>query len=410
MSHTKFPLQTHQTYLSWLRDHVAALTLAVLVLVIAALAYFLYQTQQVTRLQAEQQSRLATEIQETEAELASTTASFSAYLADDQVVRNNLLETEISDLQKGFSEAVTTYESLLKLSDESGKKSTYSAQLATTFSLLSKRQYSTAAAELKTLRAAITAEQARLAAVTPVIAPNVTQSNTPPGSGYQRQAVQTDIGLYQVDLIAADLNSTRVVVETASSETCGGDCPVSSLSDFVGRAGGFAGINGPYFCPAEYPSCAGKANSFDTLLMNRNKTYFNSDNNVYSSVPAVIFSGSSARFVSQSQEWGRDTGVDAVIASQPLLLSNGEVRFGGDGDPKKGSRGNRSFIGTKGSTVYIGVVRTATVAETALVLKALGLDNALNLDSGGSTALMAGGKYVAGPGRNTPFGIVLVRK
>ena len=99
-----------------------------------------------------------------------------------------------------------------------------------------------------------------------------------------------------------------------------------------------------------------------------------------------------------------------MIASQPLLLSNGEVRFGGDGDPKKGSRGNRSFIGTKGNTVYIGVVRTATVAETALVLKALGLENALNLDSGGSTALMTGGKYVAGPGRNTPFGIVLVRK
>ena len=290
------------------------------------------------------------------------------------------------------------------------KKSTYSAQLATTFSLLSKRQYSTAAAELKTLRAAITAEQARIAAVTPVIAPNVTLSNTPPGAGYQRQAVQTDIGLYQVDLIAADLNSTRVVVETASSETCAGDCPVSSLADFVGRAGGFAGINGPYFCPAEYPSCAGKTNSFDTLLMNRNKTYFNSDKNVYSSVPAVIFSGSSARFVSQTQEWGRDTGVDAVIASQPLLLSNGEVRFGGDGDPKKGSRGNRSFIGTKGNTVYIGVVRTATVAETALVLKALGLENALNLDSGGSTALMTAGKYVAGPGRNTPFGIVLVRK
>ncbi len=170
------------------------------------------------------------------------------------------------------------------------------------------------------------------------------------------------------------------------------------------------GINGPYFCPAEYPSCAGKTNSFDTLLMNKSKTYFNSDNNVYSTVPAVIFSGGSARFVGRSLEWGRDTGVDAVIASQPLLLSGGEIRFGGDGDPKKGSRGSRSFIGSKGSTVYIGVVRSATVAEVAHVLKTMGIENALNLDSGGSTAFMANGKYVAGPGRNTPFGIVLVRK
>jgi exopolysaccharide biosynthesis protein len=146
------------------------------------------------------------------------------------------------------------------------------------------------------------------------------------------------------------------------------------------------------------------------LLMNRKKVYFNSDNNVYSNVPAVIFSGGSARFVGSSSEWGRDTGPDSVIASQPILVSGGNVSFGGDGDPKKGSRGNRSFIGTKGSTVYIGVVRTATVAETARVLKALGLDSALNLDSGGSTALYANGRYLAGPGRQTPFGIVLVRK
>src|SRR5690606_37956406 len=96
-------------------------------------------------------------------------------------------------------------------------------------------------------------------------------------------------------------------------------------------------------------------------------------NNVYSTVPAVIFSGSSARFVGASQEWGRDTGVDAVIAAQPMLISNGEVRFGGDGDPKKGSRGSRSFIGVTGSTVYIGVVRSATVAEVAHVLKAMGI-------------------------------------
>jgi exopolysaccharide biosynthesis protein len=93
-----------------------------------------------------------------------------------------------------------------------------------------------------------------------------------------------------------------------------------------------------------------------------------------------------------------------------MLLSGGSVRFGGDGDPKKGSRGARSFIGSKGGIVYIGVVRGATVAEVAHVLKAMGLENALNLDSGGSTALMSGGKYLAGPGRATPFGIVLVRK
>jgi len=51
----------------------------------------------------------------------------------------------------------------------------------------------------------------------------------------------------------------------------------------------YAGVNGGYFCPPEYPSCAGKTNSFDTLLMNKNKVYFNSDNNKFSVVPAVVF-------------------------------------------------------------------------------------------------------------------------
>ncbi|MGB4965514.1 MAG: phosphodiester glycosidase family protein, partial [Microgenomates group bacterium] len=69
----------------------------------------------------------------------------------------------------------------------------------------------------------------------------------------------------------------------------------------------------------------------------------------------------------------------------------------------------RSFIGASGSIVYIGVVHNATVAEVAHVLKALGLQNALNLDSGASTGLWNGG-YVIPQGRTTPFGIILQRK
>ena len=42
-------------------------------------------------------------------------------------------------------------------------------------------------------------------------------------------------------------------------------------------------------------------------------------------------------------------------------------------------------------------------------MKALGMDNALNLDSGGSTALWSGG-YKAGPGRNIPNAVLFVRK
>ena len=212
-----------------------------------------------------------------------------------------------------------------------------------------------------------------------------------------------------ISLVAGDLGSTRVIVDTASDGNCGNDCPVLSLGDYVSRNGAFAGINGSYFCPASYPSCAGKTNTFDTLLMNKNKVYFNSDNNVYSTVPAVIFGNGWVRFVGQSLEWGRDTSIDGVIANQPLLLMGNNVMFGGDGDPKKGSKAGRSFVANKGNTVFIGVVHSATVAEAAVALKALGMENAINLDSGGSTALWSGG-YKVGPGRNLPNVILFVRK
>lgn len=115
------------------------------------------------------------------------------------------------------------------------------------------------------------------------------------------------------------------------------------------------------------------------------------------------------RFIGAAQGWGRDAVVDGVLSNYPLLVSSNQVTFGGDSDPKKGSKGNRSFVANMGTIAYIGVVHAATVAESARVLQALGMDNALNLDSGGSTALYSNG-YVVGPGRNIPNAIVLVRK
>lgn len=211
-------------------------------------------------------------------------------------------------------------------------------------------------------------------------------------------------------MVAADLNSTKVIVDTASDSDCSNECPALPLAEYVSRNGAYAGINGSFFCPPEYPSCAGKTNSFDTLLMNKNKHYFNSDNNVYSTIPAAIFSSGSARFVGQSLEWGRDTGVDSVIANYPLLISGGNINFTeAPNEPKFGQKGARNFIASKGNIVYIGVIKNATMGESAKVLKALGMGDALNLDEGGSTALWSGG-YKAGPGRNIPNAVLFVNR
>lgn len=224
------------------------------------------------------------------------------------------------------------------------------------------------------------------------------------------QSVAVDGKSFRVAIVAADLNSTKVIVDTSSDSDCRDNCPVKSLAEYVSRNGAFAGINGSYFCPAEYPSCAGKTGSFDTLLMNKDKKYFNSDNNVYSTVPAVIFSPGSARFVGQSLEWGRDTGVDSVLANYPQLVSGGNINFTeAPNEPKFGGAAARTFIATKGNIVYIGIVYGASMGESAKVLHAMSMSEALNLDQGGSTALWFGG-YKAGPGRSIPNTILFVRR
>lgn len=340
--------------------------------------------------------------------LASTSSELTVLQNEDQYKINQKLSSEIKSIQETYRQSVTAYENLLKVKELTGKTAALDDLFTKIIVQLSQRNYASAAAtltilanEMQKLQTSITNAQ--------VIPQNVPQNNTAPTSGFSRQSVTYDGNQYMVDVVAGNLNTTKVIVDTASAGDCANDCPVLSLADYVSRNGAYAGINGSYFCPSSYPSCSEKKNSFDTLLMNKNKTYFNSDNNVYSTVPAVIFLGSSVRFVAKSLEWGRDTGVDGVIANQPLLLLNGEVTFGGDDDPKKGSRGSRSFVANKGNTVYIGVVHGATVGEVARVLKVMSMDNALNLDSGGSTALWFNG-YKAGPGRSIPNAILFLRK
>ncbi len=334
--------------------------------------------------------------------------------SEDQFVKNKTLEENIKNIEKTYSESVKVYENIINLRDQKRNTTEYEKLLTVALSELSKRNYSSASSTLTQINKSIEADNAKLAAQKAVTSAvgntaNVAVNNTAPGSGYGRQKVKTDFGEFIVDIVAADLGSTRVVVDTASDSDCRDNCPVLSLSDYVGRNGAFAGINGSYFCPASYPSCAGKTNSFDTLLMNKNKHYFNSDNNVYSTVPAAIFQGGSVRFVGQSLQWGRDTGVDGVIANQPLLVLDGNVVFGGDGEVKRAGAGSRSFVGSTGSTVYIGVVHGVNAAQMARVLKTMGVQNALNLDSGGSTALWSGG-YKVGPGRAIPNAVLFIRK
>jgi hypothetical protein len=329
---------------------------------------------------------------------------------EDQYKRNEDLQKEIDNIQDTYKKALVTYEDILDYRDKYKKDVSELEKLfAESLSKLAQRNYTASKENLDKIGAKIAEEEKKLATAF-TIPTNVPVQNAPPGSGYSRQSVNVEgLGQYMVSIIAGDLGSTKVIVDTASDGDCGNNCPVLPLASMVARTGAYAGVNGSYFCPASYPTCAGKTNTFDLLVMNYKKTYFNSSNNTYSNNPAVIFGDGYIRFVTAASQWGRDTSPNGVLSNYPLLVFNSTVSFGGDDDPKKGSKGGRSFVASKGNTAFIGVVHSATVAETARVLKTMGMENALNLDDGGSTALWSGG-YKVGPGREIPNAILFVRK
>lgn len=327
----------------------------------------------------------------------------------DSLKKNEELQNQIDNIQATYRKAVAVYEDLLDLRTKSKNTADLEKDFADALFKLAKKDLSGANDVLTQIANKISQEEEKLAASFN-IPQNVPQKNTPPSSGYSRQQVSVEsLGSYMVSIVAADIGSTRVIVDTAADSDCSNNCPVLPLATYVSRNGAYAGINGTYFCPSEYPSCAGKTNSFDLLVMNHKKTYFNSGNNVFSNNPGVIFGDGYIRFVTAISQWGRDTSTNGVLSNFPLLVFNSNVVFGGDNDPKKGSKGGRSFVANKGNLVFIGVVHNATVAEAARVLAAMGMENALNLDDGGSTALWSDG-YKVGPGRNLPNVILFVRK
>jgi len=343
--------------------------------------------------------------------LSETQKELNILKNQDQLKINEQLKIDIKKTHDAYIQIIKPYEKIQDLKAQKQDVKDLEKTYAGILQYLSDLNYSSSSALLTQLNKDIDKKYSALAAAQTATAPSqtVTASNIPPGSGYSFQAVKTANGTFNVAIIAADLNSTRVIIDTASDSDCSNNCPVLSLGDYVARSGAYAGINGPFFCPAEYPSCAGKTNSFDTLLMNKNKHYFNSDNNKYSTVPLVYFNGNTMGVRGQSLEWGRDTGVDSVVANFPLYISGGNNNFGGSSDPKINSVGTRTFVANKGNFAYIGIVYNASAAQTASVLKALGMENALGLDQGGSTALWFNG-YKAGPGRALPSALLFVRK
>ncbi len=383
-----------------LKWHIQRLSLLLFLLLFAAIALNLFREQTFRQRSTESSAQ----IQALKTETENLKAELTTLKNEDPRKTNAELRQKIATVETTFRLASTTLENLSDARGQGINVATLETDLAKAINLLGQLKYEEANNQLSTINQKVTQ---LVSEKQTQVAQAATPAQDLPGAGsYRRQSVTTSRGTYTVSLIAETASGVKMITDTANDDTCAKDCQAIPLATYVQRNGGFAGINGSYFCPPDYPSCADKVNSFNTLAFNsRLKKYMNSDQNVYSTVPMVVQNADkSLRFMGQSLEWGRDTGIIGGLANQPMLVSGGEAV-----NSDEGGKGPRGFLGVKSGVLYIGVVHGANLGDAAATLATLGLETAMNLDGGGSSALFYNGKYVVGPGRNLPNAIILAR-
>jgi len=230
-------------------------------------------------------------------------------------------------------------------------------------------------------------------------------------SGYSYQTVRTERGSFGVHVIKLRLNEIKVKTVSASSGSCSNDCDTKSLADYVKDSGGFAGMNGSYFCPPDYPSCDGKVNSFDFALYDSDEgKWEHKDALTWFDTGLITFNGGDPSFYRKTSDYGGG-GVTAGISNYPSLVKDGDIVVDEDKltSYQKDIKGPRGVIGVGGENLYLATVSSATVIDAAYVIRSLGAKHALNLDGGGSSAMYINGKYIVGPGRSLPNAIVLTK-
>ena len=247
-----------------------------------------------------------------------------------------------------------------------------------------------------------------------VLNPDGSRPPAPPavysGTGYSHINVPTTAGTFSMYLIKERLSQVRVRTVTANSADCSSSCPAKPLAQHVAENGAYAGIHGSYFCPPDYAPCASIVNTYDYAVYNSNLgTWINSRHLANPTNAVAVWNGSTPTFYRRVFSYGRGP-VTAGISNFPLLLQSGAVVDStAELNANQLTRGARGAIAVDATFVYLAIVASASVPETALVLQALGARDAMNLDGGGSIAMWIAGGYAVGPGRQLPNAILLMK-
>ena len=323
------------------------------------------------------------------------------------------LETQLTELEKTATEQpqyagiYNLYDSFKsKLTRNTGAKlsvTTYQEKLATWGELLLDKKFDELTAQLTEVNQSLDNDYKTYLATLPPPPPAPTE-------GYSYQTVRTEKGTHGVYLIKLPLASVKIKTVSAESSDCKKDCDTKTLADHIKDAGGFAGMNGSYFCPPDYAECAGKTNYYEyALYSSDHDKWINKHALGWAATGLITFKDHSASFYKKSSDYGGG-GVDAAISNYPSLLKDGEVVVKDSSlTAYQKIKGTRGAIGVGGENIYLAIISSATVEEAAYAMKALGAKHALNLDGGGSSAMYINDRYVVGPGRSLPNAVVLTK-
>lgn len=242
---------------------------------------------------------------------------------------------------------------------------------------------------------------------------------------YVKRTITVQGTKYEINIVTIDLANPKLTVATytgTNKDNCyNKPCNVKPLKTYVDEGKAFAAINGAYFCPKDYAQCAGMAGAYYWMFYNaRNKSLVNLYQNQFNSGPLITFDSKKQWHFYRSAK--TFPGVDALRmvdgAELTAAFSNGPA-FIDDGsyvltdseidkldNKSRYTKTNRGGFGMKGSKAYLVIAKKATVPDLGLIMKALGMRYAINLDGGGSSALWYRGGYRVGPGRDLPNSIV----
>lgn len=240
---------------------------------------------------------------------------------------------------------------------------------------------------------------------------------------YTETTVTTELGTFTVKLLTSDLSLSglRILTLGANSDTCIDACATLSVGQFASLYSGIVAVNGGYFCPGNTASCEDTRDSYyGPLYHSISGIVINDDQLLTSPYPMLVFdTNNTAHYLRQALQFGSvqqfqttyGVTIQAGIANWPVLIERGVNVVGSQllDSGQKNTKTTRVAFGVKGKTVYFLVVAKATVTDLASVVATYGLDYAINLDGGSSTALWQYGEYKAGPGRTVPNAIVIGR-